>query len=120
MASHWNILAFVPVIPASGSATTTTSTTSTSSCGTGQLNLLGRNLDNRFGGLALSPGQCVNLTYTGVISFGDTGITIVPTTTAGTVYHVYVMATHGANLGLTCTLGTTISCTPQPIEEPHR
>jgi len=118
MANHWSILAFVPVIPSSTS-TTTTSSTSTASCGTGQLSLLSRGFGGRFGGLALSPGQCVDLTYTGTISFGDTGITIVPTTTAGTVYHVYVMATNGANLGLMCTLGTPISCAPQAIEPPH-
>jgi len=119
MASHWNILAFVPVIPTSAS-TTTTSSTSTASCGTGQLSLLSRNFDGRFGGLALSPGQCVDLTYTGTISFGDTGITIVPTTTAGSVYHVFVMATNGANLGLTCTLGTPLNCAPQGVLMPLR
>jgi len=118
MASHWNILAFVPVIPTAASATT--SSTSTTTCGTGQLSLLSRDFDGRFGGLSLSPGQCVDLTYTGTITFGDTGITIVPTTTAGAVYHVSVLATNGANLGLTCTLGTTISCTPQEIEVPQR
>ena len=119
MAGHWNILAFVPVIPTSTS-TTTTSTTSTATCGSGELNLLSQSFGGRFGGLSLSPGECVNLTYTGTISFGDTGVTIVPTTTAGTVYHVYVMATNGANLGLMCTLGTPISCTPQQIEAPMR
>ena len=118
MANHWNILAFVPVL--STSASTTTTSTSTSSCGSGQLSLLSRSFGGRFGGLTLSPGGCVDLTYTGTITFGDTGITIVPTTTAGTVYHVSVMATNGANLGLTCTLGTTISCTPQQTEAPHR
>jgi hypothetical protein len=116
MANHWNILAFVPVIPSSGSTTTST----TSSCASGQLSLLSRGLGGRFEGLALSPGQCIDLTYTGTITFGDTGITVVPTTTAGTVYHVFVMATNGANLGLTCTLGTPISCTPQQIEAPRR
>ena len=120
MANHWNILAFVPVLPASTSTTTTASTTSTSSCGSGQLSLLSRSFGGRFGGLALSPGQCVDLTYTGTITFGDSGITIVPTTTAGTVYHVYVMATNGANLGLMCTLGTPISCTPQGMEALQR
>ena len=119
MAGHWNILAFVPVMPTSAS-TTTTSTTSTSTCGSGELNLLSQSFGGRFGGLSLSPGQCVDLTYTGTISFGDTGITIVPTTTAGTVYHVDVMATNGATLGLMCTLGTPITCTPQPIEVPHK
>jgi len=115
MANHWNILAFVPVLPSSTSATTTTTSTSTSSCETGQLSLLSRSFGGRFGGLVLSPGQCIDLTYTGTISFGDTGLTIVPTTTAGTVYHVVIMATNGANLGLECTLGTPITCTPQQI-----
>jgi hypothetical protein len=119
MAGHWNILAFVPVIPA-GTSTTTTTSTSTATCGTGQLSLLSRSFGDRFDGLSLSPGQCVDLTYKGTITFGDTGITIVPTTTAGTVYHVYIMATNGANLGLMCTLGTPISCTPQQLEAPHR
>jgi len=117
MANHWNILAFVPVIPTSASTTTTTST---SSCGTGQLALLGRNFGGDYGGLALSPGQCVNLTYSGIISFGDTGITIVPTTASNSVYHIGVMATNGASLGLACTLGTSISCTPQKTWAPNR
>jgi hypothetical protein len=112
MASHWNVIAFVPVIP---TGTSTTTSTSSSSCGSDQLSLLSQNFGGRFGGLALSPGQCVDLTYSGVISFGDSSITLVPTTTAGSVYHVYVMATYGANLGLACTLGTPISCTTQQI-----
>ena len=114
MASHWNMVAFVPVIPSTTSTTTTSSTTS-SSCDSGQLSLLSQSLGERFGSLALSPGQCVDLTYSGTISFGGTGITIVPTTTAGSVYHLYLMATDGANLGLACTLGTTISCATQQI-----
>jgi len=120
MAGHWSILAFVPVLPTSTSTSTTTSSTTTASCGSGQLSLLSRSFGGRFGGLSLSPGQCVDLTYTGTITFGGTGITIVPTTTAGTVYHVYVMATNGANLGLACTLGTTISCTPLEVWAPQR
>ena len=119
MAGHWNLLAFVPVLPTSGSSTTTTST-STSSCGSGQLSLLSRSFGGRFGGLSLTPGECVDLTYTGTITFGGTGITIVPTTTAGSVYHVSVMATNGANLGLMCTIGTPITCTPQQLEAPKR
>jgi hypothetical protein len=118
MANHWNILAFVPVLPTSGSAATTSTTSS--SCGSGQLSLLSRNFGGGFGGLALSPGQCVDLTYTGTISFGDTGTTIVPTTSAGAVYHVSVMATNGASLGLTCVLGNPISCTTQVKEAPQR
>jgi len=119
MAGHWSILAFVPVIPASAPATTTSST-SAATCGSGELSLLSRGFGGRFGGLSLSPGQCVDLTYTGTISFGDTGMTIIPTTTAGTVFHLYVMATNGANLGLMCTLGTTITCTPQEFPMPQR
>jgi hypothetical protein len=111
MTSHWNVLAFVPVLPAS--ATTTTTKTSSTACGSGELALLSRQFGGRFDGFSLSPGQCIDLTFSGLISFGDVGVTIVPTTTAGTMYHVYVMATNGASLGLMCTLGTPISCTTQ-------
>jgi len=120
MADHWNILAFVPVLPSASTTTSTTSTsTSSTACGSGELALLSRQFGGGFSGLSLSPGQCVDLKFSGQISFGDTGLTIVPTTTAGTMYHVYVMATNGASLGLACTLGTSISCTVQqiPFEE---
>ena len=81
--------------------------------------MLSRQFGGGFGGLSLSPGQCVDLKFSGQISFGDTGLTLVPATTVGTMYHVYVMATNGASLGLACTLGTSISCTVQqiPFEE---
>jgi hypothetical protein len=77
--------------------------------------LLSRQFGGRYDGLSLSPGQCVDLTFSGPITFGDVGITIVPTTTAGAVYHIYVMATNGASLGMMCTLGTTISCTTENL-----
>jgi hypothetical protein len=69
------------------------------------------------GGLTLAQGQCADLAFSGVISFGDSNQTLVPSTTAGQVYDVHVIASNGANMGLTCTLPAgPSSCTVQQQE----
>ena len=73
--------------------------------------------DHEEGGLTLAQGQCADLTFSGVISFGDSNQTLVPSTTAGQIYDVHVIASNGANMGLTCTLPAgPSSCTVQQQE----
>ena len=55
-------------------------------------------------GLTLAPGQCVNLTFSGTITFGDSSITLVPSTQSGQTYQVNIIASNGGNLQLDCTL----------------
>jgi hypothetical protein len=116
-----NQLLFTPVNPASTSSSTSSSTTATSSsssasstgCTTGQMalsNMLGSYADRP--PLALSPGQCIILTFTGTIVFGHTQLILVPSTAAGQVYYLNVAASNDAQASLGCTLplGST-SCT---------
>jgi hypothetical protein len=60
-------------------------------------------------GLTLTKGQCVDLTFTGKITFGSS--TLVPNTASGQMYEVHVAASEGANLELSCQLPiTSTSC----------
>lgn len=62
-------------------------------------------------GLTLAPGQCVTLTFTGAISFGNGGLTVVPSTASGQVYEVHIIANEGGETTLDCTLPlTATSC----------
>jgi hypothetical protein len=118
------------------SATTTTTTTSTSeiqcamehadevvfipasssvsgtSCVPVSMNLVnGDGTENGDHALTLAAGQCVSLTFTGTISFGESHFTLVPSTASGQVYDVHVIASEGANSALSCTLPiTSTSC----------
>ncbi|MDA4114133.1 MAG: DUF4382 domain-containing protein [Thaumarchaeota archaeon] len=116
-----NQLLFTPVNLASTSSSTSSSTTATSSsaptsstgCTTGQMAL-----SNRLGSyddqspLALSPGKCIILTFTGTIVFGHTQLILVPSTAAGQVYYLNVVASNDAQASLSCTLPlSSTSCT---------
>ncbi|MHB1867737.1 MAG: hypothetical protein ACYCPP_02180 [Nitrososphaerales archaeon] len=85
---------------------TTTSSTSTASCTSGQMTLVnadeGRS-DNT-NQLVIAPGQCITLTFSGTISFGQSGNALVPSTLAGQTYTVHVIASNGAETKLNCTL----------------
>ncbi len=63
--------------------------------------------ENGTSGLTLAPGQCVDLTFTGTISFGQSGLVLVPSTLSGQVYTLHVIASLGANAQLTCDLPVT-------------
>jgi hypothetical protein len=83
----------------------TNSTISGTACANQTMQLVnGDNGDHERGGLTLGAGQCVDLTFTGVISFGESNQTLVPSTMGGQVYEVHVIASNGANLDLSCTL----------------
>jgi hypothetical protein len=64
----------------------------------------GEDNDYDRGGLTLGQGQCADLTFTGMISPGESNQTLVPSTLDGQVYTLHVIASDGANLNLTCTL----------------
>jgi hypothetical protein len=88
---------FVPVIPA-------TTTTTTQSCSTGAMSLAdGTNELRHDGGLALSPGQCVELTFTGKLSFGGSFV-VVPSTAPGQNYTLHIFASNGADEQQGCTM----------------
>ena len=60
----------------------------------------------------LQPGQCVVLTFKGVITTGDHGIVVVPSTLSGQQYIVDVIASNSAPVTLNCTLPvSSTSCT---------
>ncbi|MDA4126380.1 MAG: hypothetical protein OK452_04135 [Thaumarchaeota archaeon] len=103
---------FVPVIPAasstitttaSSSTTTTTTTTTSQTCSSGTMSLAnGIKEDSHGGGLNLGAGQCVELTFTGKLTFGP--YTVVPQTGPGQTYTLNVIASNGANEQQSCTM----------------
>jgi hypothetical protein len=105
---------FVPVIP---SSTTTTSSTTSNGCTDLTMQLVNDAFRPfHFGGLTLSPGECVNLTFTGIISFGGSSIVLIPSTLAGQSYQVGIVASRGGNIRLECTLPLGKgSCQPVPV-----
>ena len=63
----------------------------------------------------LGAGQCIRLTYVGVLGFGfgEFHFGLVPSTLAGQVYYVQIVATFGAQIQMQCTLPLGAgSCTP--------
>ena len=105
---HPDEVVFVPVVPASSTTTTSTSsTTSTASksCMAFQLKLVNGDVkDDSNGDLLLNPGECVNLSFSGVIVFGESASALVPSTTSGQTFEVHVIASNGANTQIDCTL----------------
>jgi len=110
-------IVFLPVLPptpttttsttSTSSSSTTTSTTSTTtvsqSCSTGAMNLADRSHEDRhYGGLTMNPGQCLELTFTGKLSFGD--FVIVPSTAPGQNYTLHIFASNGADEQQGCTM----------------
>ena len=116
-------IAFVPVIP---TTTTTSTSTSTQSCMPMSMQLVnGFNWGRNYGGLTLTPGECVDLNFSGVITFGGmfggSSVALVPSTLAGQSYLVQVFASNGGNLLLGCTLPLgTNACTPQKFPFPGK
>lgn len=122
---HMNEVVFVPVVAststtssrhsttttASSHSTSTTTTTTTNSatsaaCTSDQMSLVGGNGGNQGPnrGFDLQAGQCVDFTFTGKITFGQSSGTYVPSTADGQTYQVDVVGSEGANLQLTCVL----------------
>jgi hypothetical protein len=99
---HAGVIVFVPV---------DTSVTGTS-CVSSKMQLAnGDSLEHEGHGLTLTKGQCVDLTFTGPISFGDSKLVLVPSTASGQVFGIHIVASEGANLSLSCKLPvTSTSC----------
>ena len=71
----------------------------------------GQKPDDRDNRNVLAPGQCIDLTFTGPLTFGESSITIVPSTAAGQTYVLGVLASSDAIM-MSCTLPVTAtSCT---------
>jgi len=100
-----NEVVFIPVAPATTNPSSTTTTSkSSATCSSGQLTLIGgEGDDGERGGLAIAPGECINLTFTGTIAFGQSG-PIIPSTQAGQTYVVHVIASNDAQMKLGCSL----------------
>ncbi len=118
-----NEIVFSPLITMTSSSTTPVSTTTTStahvSCSTGGLTLASGEGDDQDGqhGLTIAPGQCLDLTFTGSIVFGQSG-PITPSTEAGQLYIVHIIASNDAQMKLGCTLPlSATSCSTVTGEE---
>jgi len=119
---HMDEVVFVPLTPSTTTTTLTSTSTqsSRSSCSTGQMGLVsGADIDSDFRGLTLGAGQCVVLTFTGKLSFGNSNFVLIPSTSAGQVYVLHIVGSNGANqlVGCTLPLGKS-SCQPlQPQKD---
>lgn len=97
---HPEEVVFVPV----------SATISGSTCAPLSMQLVNGELDGeQNSGLTLAQGQCADLTFSGVISFGQSGAALVPSTASGQVYVMHVVASQGANVQLSCQLPLTSS-----------
>jgi hypothetical protein len=95
---HMDEVVFIPVSTPAASSTTT-------SCSAAQLALVnGGNELSDFHKLTIAAGQCIIFTFSGTISFGDSSFVLVPSTAAGQVYVLHVIASNGANQQVSCTL----------------
>ncbi len=121
-ASH-NEVVFSPIVPAAAKSSTSSTTTAAGSavssssgattCSSGNLALASGNGDDEEsqGSLVLSPGKCIDLTFSGQITFGQSA-PIVPSTQAGQSYTVHVIASNDGEIMLGCTLPlTAAACT---------
>lgn len=98
----------------SSSSTTSSSTTVTSSskCSTFNLSLASgegndnaqSNEDQQSAGIMIQPGQCFKLEYNATITFGSSGLTLVPSLTTGSTYIVHFIASNGAQERLSCSV----------------
>jgi hypothetical protein len=104
--THMSEVVFVPISSSvTTTTTTTTSKTSSSSCTTGRMALVsGEGDDSGYHNLTIGPGQCVQLTFVGTMSFGNANFVLVPSAAAGQVYVLHVIASNGANQLVSCTL----------------
>lgn len=61
----------------------------------------------------ISPGECVDLTFSGVLSFGHSQLVLIPSTLTGQTYGLSLIASNGANQQISCVLSSgTTSCAP--------
>lgn len=97
-------------VTSTDSSQTTTTTTTASTTATGSA-CLAETLTvvhstegiHDTGPLVIAPGECVTLTFSGTITFGNSAV-IVPSVESGQNYTVHVIASDNAELKLECTL----------------
>jgi hypothetical protein len=80
------------------------STVTGTACVTQTMRLATGDVQQEIGGLALTRGQCVDLTFSGEIYYSATGVLLVPSIASGQVYWVSIIASNGADLNLSCSL----------------
>lgn len=105
---HPDQLVFVP---------TSVNSTSGTSCIVGNMTLVNGPVPfERMKPLVLNPGQCIQLSFSGVLSFGESNQVLTPSTLSGQAYGVALIASNGANQQISCVLplGTATSCVPMP------
>jgi len=105
----------VVFIPGAPQTTTVAVTTTVTGCAPRHMTLV-NGLDVRsdlINPIVMNPGQCLMFSFSGAISFGDTGNhVLVPSTEPGQKYIVHVVATNGAEIKIRCTLqeSSSASC----------
>ena len=106
---HVGEIVLVPSMGASSSTTTTTESDA-DSCSSSGLIIFADTMQSPAGqGLALNPGQCVDLEFVGVLTYGFQSphggpVVLVPSTLKGQVYGVQVAAIPATLVNLDCTL----------------
>jgi hypothetical protein len=108
---HMSEVVFVPV------ESTLTSPTTSTKCYTGTMSLV-----NGFGGdrtkVTLAPGQCLELTFVGVLSLGEAPFILIPSTGTGQTYVLTVIGSNGAHQMIQCSLPLTAKgCTAYSPEQ---
>jgi len=94
-------------IPGAPQTTTVAATTTVSGCAPRHMTLVnGPDVrSDLINPIVMNPGQCLTFSFSGAISFGDSGNHIlVPSTESGQKYIVHVVATNGAEIKIRCTL----------------
>lgn len=100
---HTDQVVFIPAVQSNA--------TNSNGCMTGTLSLVNGSSEEDHPGITLTAGQCVELTFSGQLSFGESHFILVPSTSAGQTYILHVIASNGANEQLSCVLPAgTASC----------
>jgi hypothetical protein len=129
-AGEHNQLVFVPIASTTTSTSSTTSSATTtasssssaitsssssntsSACGTGQMTTAYGDGGDHNPQLTLSPGECIDLSFTGTTTIGNSMTVVTPSTSSGQTYTLHVIATNNAEAMLSCVLPlTSASCT---------
>lgn len=127
---HPDQVVFVPLNTSSSQAastTTSTTTTSTASASSAKCQVFNMSVvngedgkDNSQGdenqqssGILIQPHECVELVFKGVISFGSSNLTLVPSLATGSTYTIHIIASNSAEQKLECTVPVgPASCKP--------
>src|SRR5579875_2061447 len=133
---HPDQVVFIPLNTSSTQATstttssttsTTTTTTTTTSASSAKCQVFNMSVvngedgnDNSQGdenqqsaGIVIQPHKCVELMFKGVIGFGSSNLTLVPSLTTGSTYTIHIIASNSAEQKLECTVPVSpASCKP--------